>query len=165
MNGFNLREARPDERSRVAEFHIAIHFASSVRTIEEQKAQEDDLEDDYPHFFSEQVWNDTYTLIAETEQEELAGTISMSKNQLDKSYNKLHSFSVAEKYRRTGLGRALLVKLLQQAQTTGVKSLRLETLDDRMDRAIKLYEQNGFQKISSFQSPHYLVWTMEKLFS
>ena len=162
---FVIREARSDERERVAQFHIPIHFQFSVRTPEQRKAQEDDLETDYPHLCFDEIWNDTYTLIMETQQGQLIGIISLSKNKIQGDcYHKLYSFSICEEHRGTGLGRQLLEKIFEFAKQNDVKSIRLDTLDGWMDTAIALYEKNGFTKFSSFRSEHYLVWTMEKIF-
>ncbi len=48
--------------------------------------------------------------------------------------------------RGVGIGRLLLVELMQRAMEIGYHNCYLETLD-RMDQAVRLYEQSGFHKM------------------
>lgn len=51
---------------------------------------------------------------------------------------------VDENYRRTGVGKKLIDKLINVCQTIGAKSIYLEVRDDNLN-AISFYEKNGFK--------------------
>ncbi|MFN3665905.1 MAG: GNAT family N-acetyltransferase [Sediminibacterium sp.] len=52
-------------------------------------------------------------------------------------------------FRKYGIGRALVEQLLDAAKTIGYTKMRLDTLD-RLQPAIKLYEQYGFKVINAY---------------
>lgn len=52
--------------------------------------------------------------------------------------------------RRTGLGGALVVRLLAEARAAGYRAVRLETLPDRMGTALALYRALGAREIAPY---------------
>lgn len=52
-------------------------------------------------------------------------------------------------FRKYGIGKALVEQLLEASQQLGYKSMRLDTLE-RLQPAIKLYEQYGFKVINAY---------------
>lgn len=52
--------------------------------------------------------------------------------------------------RGTGLGGALVLRLLEEARTAGYRRVVLETLPDRMGTAVALYRALGFQEIRPY---------------
>jgi GNAT superfamily N-acetyltransferase len=57
---------------------------------------------------------------------------------------------VRPQYRRRGLGRRLLERLIQEARLIGYSNLRLDTLPEKMDRAVSLYCSMGFVAIPPY---------------
>ena len=57
---------------------------------------------------------------------------------------------VRPQYRRTGLGRALVERAIQEARLLGYISMRLDSLPARMRRAAALYREMGFVKIPPY---------------
>lgn len=52
-------------------------------------------------------------------------------------------------FRKYGIGKALVEQLLEASHQLGYKSMRLDTLE-RLQPAIKLYEQYGFKVINAY---------------
>lgn len=65
-------------------------------------------------------------------------------------------------FRKYGIGRALVEQLIKSSQDLGYTSIRLDTLE-RLQPAIKLYEQYGFKVINAYyENPLPGVVYMEK---
>ena len=58
---------------------------------------------------------------------------------------------VRPEYRARGLGRVLVEALIEEARTIGYTHMRLDTIADRMDRAVALYKSKGFVEISPYR--------------
>jgi GNAT superfamily N-acetyltransferase len=56
---------------------------------------------------------------------------------------------VAPDYRKLGVGDALVQSLLQEAQTLGYTTMKLDTLE-RLQAAIKLYLKFGFETVTAY---------------
>lgn len=56
---------------------------------------------------------------------------------------------VREASRGHGLGRALALRVMEEARNAGYKTMRLDTLP-RMASAIRLYESLGFQRCPAY---------------
>jgi ribosomal protein S18 acetylase RimI-like enzyme len=69
------------------------------------------------------------------------------------------AIAVVPNRRGSGVGRALLRKLLDTARSQGFEALSLSTRRDN-PVAIRLYERHGFTKLSNIDSEH-PSWTME----
>ena len=52
--------------------------------------------------------------------------------------------------RGLGLGRALIGKVLEIARELGYEEIVLDTLEDKMEDAVKLYKKMGFEEISAY---------------
>jgi GNAT superfamily N-acetyltransferase len=57
-------------------------------------------------------------------------------------------------YRSRGLGRVLVEAIIEEARKIGYSHMRLDTISDRMGRAIELYKSIGFVEIEPYyQTP------------
>lgn len=57
-------------------------------------------------------------------------------------------------YRSRGLGRVLVEAIIEEARKIGYAHMRLDTISDRMGRAIEVYRSMGFVEIEPYyQSP------------
>ncbi len=62
---------------------------------------------------------------------------------------------VREDFRKFGFGKMLIEKLIAEARRAGYKKLRLDTLPEKMPRAVKLYKDFGFLQIDPYyENPH-----------
>ena len=59
---------------------------------------------------------------------------------------------VRPEYRDRGLGRVLVEAIIEEARKMGYTNLRLDTIADRMDRAVALYKSIGFVEISPYRN-------------
>lgn len=53
-------------------------------------------------------------------------------------------------YRSRGLGRVLVEALIEEARKIGYTHMRLDTITDRMGRAVELYKSMGFVEIEPY---------------
>jgi putative acetyltransferase len=53
-------------------------------------------------------------------------------------------------FRGSGIGRELTVAIIDRARAIGYRSIRLDTLRDRMERAVQLYRSLGFEEIPAY---------------
>ena len=81
---------------------------------------------------------------------EVAGCIAY--RELEPAICELKRLYVRPRFRRTGLGRALVSALVMHARTAGYRSIRLETASF-MSAAIRLYEAMGFVR----RAPYYSI--------
>jgi carbonic anhydrase len=59
---------------------------------------------------------------------------------------------VRPEYRDRGLGRVLVEAIIEEARKIGYTCLRLDTIVDRMDRAVALYKSIGFVEIPPYRN-------------
>jgi ribosomal protein S18 acetylase RimI-like enzyme len=62
---------------------------------------------------------------------------------------------VREAFRGSNFGKQLIERLIKEAKETGYKKMRLDTLPDKMPRAVKLYESYGFRQIEPYYDNPY----------
>jgi ribosomal protein S18 acetylase RimI-like enzyme len=58
---------------------------------------------------------------------------------------------VRPEYRDRGLGRVLVEAIIEEARKIGYTHMRLDTIADRMDRAVALYRSIGFVEIPPYR--------------
>jgi putative acetyltransferase len=94
--------------------------------------------------------------------EKIAGCIALRK--LDEETCEMKRLFVREDFRKLGLGRKLIEKIIAEAKYIGFKRMRLDTLPDKMPKAVELYRSYGFQEIAPYyENPHQETLFMEKI--
>ena len=85
--------------------------------------------------------------------EKVAGCIALRK--LEENICEMKRLFVREEFRGIGLGEKLIEKLIAEAREIGYKKMRLDTLPDKMGKAVKLYKSHGFHKIAPYYDNPY----------
>ena len=80
--------------------------------------------------------------------EETAGCIALRKFQED--ICEMKRLYVRREFRGLGLGKILIEKLIEEARAGGYKKMRLDTLPDKMPKAVGLYTAYGFRQIPAY---------------
>lgn len=87
-------------------------------------------------------------LLASADDEEAAGCIALRP--LEPTIGEMKRLFVRPKFRGTGLGKRLTLKILEEAAAIGYKRLRLDTAPE-MAQGIRLYEALGFRRIPPYR--------------
>src|SRR5688572_23522061 len=77
-----------------------------------------------------------------------AGCIALRK--LEDGICEMKRLFVRKDFRGLGLGNKFIEKLIDEARLAGYKKMRLDTLPDKMGKAVKLYRSHGFQQIPAY---------------
>lgn len=77
-----------------------------------------------------------------------AGCIALRK--LEESVCEMKRLYIREDFRGQGLGKTLIEKLIAEARLIGYKKMRLDTLPDKMAKAVELYASYGFREIPPY---------------
>jgi ribosomal protein S18 acetylase RimI-like enzyme len=160
MTQVTYRLCNKEDRQKVADFHIPNHIDASVRTEEERIVQTEELPQDFPSLYSDEIFAKDTTLVAEIGGR-IVGSISLQSTSADECY--LNIFSTATDVRRQGIGSKLMEMILNIAKEQGHKVAKLITLQGVMLDAIKLYERFGFRKtLVEDGTCGYIIATYEK---
>ena len=99
-------------------------------------------------------------LLLASQDDQLAGCIALRK--LDESVCEMKRLFVRDGFRGHQIGVQLIERLIAQAREIGYTKMRLDTFTPKMEKAVKLYESNGFRPIPPYyDNPHYGVLFME----
>ncbi len=79
---------------------------------------------------------------------ETAGCIALRK--LEENICEMKRLYVRDEFRGFGLGNKLIEKLIKEACLIGYQKMRLDTLPDKMAKAVKLYKSQGFREIAPY---------------
>ena len=167
-----IRKAQPNERVLIRDHLVPIHLKLSVRNEKELFDQTNELPDDFPALYSEELFlNDkiTHYLVAVTNSVDnrIIGSIGILDD--EKNYNndvttiktaKLNSFFVSKEYQNMGIGQDLMNEALQQAKLRHIQRIEVLTMREVYDNAIQLYQKYGFTIFKDYKSPHYNIIEM-----
>ena len=142
-----IRKAQPNERVLIRDHLVPIHLKLSVRNEKELFDQTNELPDDFPALYSEELFlNDkiTHYLVAVTNSVDnrIIGSIGILDD--EKNYNndvttiktaKLNSFFVSEEYQNMGIGQDLMNEALQQAKLRHIQRIEVLTMREVYDNA------------------------------
>jgi ribosomal protein S18 acetylase RimI-like enzyme len=93
--------------------------------------------------------------------ERIAGCVALRA--LDDEICEMKRLFVRADFRGSGLGKTLIEKIIEEACTIGYQKMRLDTLPEKMPKAVKLYESHGFRVIAPYyENPHRATLFMEK---
>jgi len=94
--------------------------------------------------------------------EKIAGCIALRK--IDDETCEMKRLFVREDFRGSGAGKKLIEKLIAEARALGYKRMLLDTLPDKMPKAVALYRFYGFcQIVPYYDNPHKDTLFMEKV--
>ena len=95
--------------------------------------------------------------------EKIAGCIAFRR--IDDEICEMKRLYLREEFRGAGLGKRLIERLTKEAKEIGYRKMRLDTLPEKMPRAVALYKEFDFQPIAAYyDNPHRETLFMEKEF-
>jgi ribosomal protein S18 acetylase RimI-like enzyme len=89
-------------------------------------------------------------LLLAREYDQVMGCIAL--RQLGPTTCEMKRLFVRPEYRDRGLGRVMVEAIIEEARKIGYTHVRLDTIADRMDRAVSLYKSIGFVEIPPYRN-------------
>ena len=87
-------------------------------------------------------------LLVAREFDQLAGCVALRS--VDQATCEMKRLFLRPAYRSRGLGRVLVEAIIEEARKIGYTHMRLDTISDRMGRAVDLYKAMGFVEIEPY---------------
>lgn len=101
-------------------------------------------------------------LLLASENEKIAGCVALRK--IDDETGEMKRLFVRDMFRGSGVGRKLIEELIAEAKKIGYKRILLDTLLEKMPKAVGLYRFYGFREIAPYYyNPHKETLFMEKV--
>ncbi len=91
-----------------------------------------------------------------------SGCIALRK--IDDGVCEMKRLYLAEAARGKGIGNKLIELIIQDAKDIGYKKMRLDTIKEKMPKAVSLYKSHGFREIKPYYknpNPHTLFMELE----
>jgi GNAT superfamily N-acetyltransferase len=103
----------------------------------------------------------TGRLLFALHNEKIAGCIALRR--VDDETCEMKRLYLRGEFRGAGLGKRLIERLIEEAREIGYRKMRLDTLPEKMPKAVALYKGFGFQPIAAYyDNPHRETLFMEK---
>lgn len=119
-----------------------------VRALFREYATSLDLEADFAGFDDELAQLPYEVLLVASLEGEPVGCVGLRR--LDADTCEMKRMFVRPPARGTGTGRALALASLERARSLGCRTMRLDTLPDRMEAAGSLYRSLGFVEVGRY---------------
>ena len=87
-------------------------------------------------------------LLVAREFDQLVGCVALRS--VDPTTCEMKRLFLRPEYRSRGLGRVLVEAIIEEARKIGYTHMRLDTISDRMGRAVELYKSMGFVEIEPY---------------
>jgi GNAT superfamily N-acetyltransferase len=119
-----------------------------VRALFREYAASLDLDGHFEGFDDELAQLPYEALLVASLDGEAVGCVALRR--LDRETCEMKRMFVRPAARGTGAGRALALASLERARALGYRTMRLDTLPDRMEAAGKLYRSLGFVEVGRY---------------
>lgn len=95
-------------------------------------------------------------------EENYSGCIALRK--IEDSICEMKRLYLKPETRGKGIGNALIARIIEDAKDNGYKTMRLDTIKEKMSKAVGLYESYGFKEIEAYYNnpnPHTLYMELD----
>jgi ribosomal protein S18 acetylase RimI-like enzyme len=101
------------------------------------------------------------TFIIAKDNDNVVGCVAIKK--LDNKICEMKRLFVKDEYKKNGIGKKLVEKIIEESKIKKYERMRLDTLST-MEAALNLYRKNGFHEIEPYyNNPHYGIVYLEKV--
>ncbi|KAL6078763.1 Amino-acid acetyltransferase [Balamuthia mandrillaris] len=143
-----IRHAKAEERAAVAALVIQNHLALSEDSAEEWLEQLKDVPSDFAHLMQDSSFAEGRHQVAiDKHSGAIVGCACIAPTE-EEGVWLLEALSVRPSWRGRGLGKRLLRLAIDEARRVGAQRLKLVTLKERMENAWRLYQKQGFKRVS-----------------
>jgi ribosomal protein S18 acetylase RimI-like enzyme len=118
------------------------------------------IDDELKYFPQKYKWPDGEFIIAK-EDDNVIGCVAIKK--LENNICEMKRLFVKDEYKKKGIGKKLVEKIIEEAKSRNYERMRLDTLNT-MKAALNVYYKNGFYEIEPYyNNPNNGVVYLEKI--